>query len=204
MASEPRTVIGLFGGSFNPPHLAHQMVCLYVLETGAVDVVWMIPTYRHPFAKHLIDFEHRYEMCQLAAAMFGGRAVVSRIEAELGQPVSRTLDTIEALIARHPELDFRLVIGGDILAETDKWYRWDEIARLAPPVVVGRSGYGDESAAQLVDRSGEQERSGISADIELPRISSTEIRARIERGESAVPLVPRAVMDYIAGQGLYR
>ncbi|MEM9493118.1 MAG: nicotinate (nicotinamide) nucleotide adenylyltransferase [Myxococcota bacterium] len=185
--SDAPAVVALFGGSFNPPHLAHQMVCLYVLETSAVDAVWMIPTYRHPFAKELIAFEHRYAMCQRACRGLGGRAEVSAIEAELDLPVSRTLDTVNALAERHPGTRFRLVIGADILAETDKWYRWDEVARLAPPLVVGRGGYGDGGAA-----------------IELPRISSTQVRAILARGESAVPLVSRSVMDYIAEQGLYR
>lgn len=187
-------VIGLFGGSFNPPHLAHQMVCLYVLETCAVDAVWMIPTYRHPFAKDLLEFGHRFRMCQLAASGFGERVAVSAIEAELDRPVSRTLDTLNALVERYPGAAFRLVIGADILAETDKWYRWDEIARLAPPIVVGRSGYVRDPA------HGE----ALESAIDLPRISSTEVRARLSRGQSAVPLVPRVVMDYIAERGLYR
>ena len=173
----------------------------------------MIPTYRHPFAKHLAEFEHRYHMCQLATRVFGSRVAVSRIEAELDQPTSRTLDTVRALMARHPDSRFRLVIGADVLAEADKWYRWDQIARLAPPIVVGRSGYSRQpggraagSAASSVGQpavpDGSPERS--PAAISLPRISSTEVRERLSRGQSAVPLVSRLVMDYIAERGLYR
>jgi len=198
--SPARPVVGIFGGSFNPPHLAHQMVCLYVLETSAVDAVWMIPTYRHPFAKDLLEFRHRFRMCQLAAGVFGDRVVVSDIEADLDRPVSRTLDTLEALIARHPDTRFRLVIGADILTETDKWYRWDEIARLAPPIIVGRSGY--DRDPEPGDRAGPV--APLEHAIELPRISSTEVRERLSRGQSAVPLVPGVVMDYIAERGLYR
>ena len=108
--------IGIFGGSFNPPHVAHQMLMLYVLETRDVDAVWMIPTYHHPFAKALLDFEHRCRMCELAAAALGPRVEVSRIEGELARPVSRTLETIEVLRERHPDTSFRLVIGADILS----------------------------------------------------------------------------------------
>lgn len=196
-AAGARRVIGLFGGSFNPPHLSHQMVCLYALEACAVDAVWMIPTYRHPFAKELIDFSHRVAMCRLAAAIFGGRVEVSEIEAELDLPVSRTLHTVEALVERYPETSFRLVIGADILAETDKWYRWDDIARLAPPLVVGRTGVDPGDDANPDDDV-------TASEIDLPRISSTEVRARLSRGQSGVPLVPRVVMDYIAKRGLYR
>ena len=178
--------IAIFGGSFNPPHVAHQMVCLLVLEAYPVDQVWVVPTFHHPFAKSLIDFEHRFAMCQLAMAPFGDRVEVSRIEAELGQAHSRTLDTLQALRSRHPEVSFRLVVGADILAERDKWYRWDEIERLAPPIVIGRAGYPSETR------------------FELPAISSTEVRARLAAGQSAAPLVPSRVLEYIADQGLYR
>ena len=51
------TTVALFGGSFNPPHIAHQMVALWVLETQAVDGLWMLPTWRHPFGKPLVDHE---------------------------------------------------------------------------------------------------------------------------------------------------
>jgi nicotinate-nucleotide adenylyltransferase len=180
------STVAIFGGSFNPPHLAHQMLCLSVLETAAVDELWMVPTYRHPFAKHLVPFEHRFRMCELAVEVFAGRVQVSRIEEELGQPSSRTLDTLQALRAQHPETELRLVVGADILAERDKWYRWDEIERLAPSIVVGRQGYESDAA------------------IELPNVSSTAIRERLARGQSAIPMVPRSVMRYIEEHSLYR
>lgn len=191
--SQPRT-IALFGGSFNPPHVAHQMVCLLVLETCEVDELWMLPTYHHPFAKHLAPFEDRFRMCELAAAALGPRVRVSRIEAELDQQVSRTLYTLRALLERHPADRFRLVIGTDILTETEKWCRWDEIVALAPPIVIGRAGYD----MAMVDHDDE------SLSVELPRISSTVIRERLSSGQSALPLVPRLVMNYIAERGLYR
>jgi nicotinate-nucleotide adenylyltransferase len=189
----PERAVALFGGSFNPPHLAHQMACLVVLETQPVDELWMIPTYRHVFGKELAPFDDRVEMCRRAARPFGERVRVSEVERELGAPQSRTLDTVMELRRRHPGTEFRLVIGEDILAERDAWYRWDDLVALAPPVVLGRAGRAGDAA----DPAG-------PARLELPDISSTDVRARIARGESAVPLVPRAVMDYIAGRGLYR
>jgi nicotinate-nucleotide adenylyltransferase len=176
--------VALFGGSFNPPHLGHAMACLYVLETQKVDLLWMLPAFRHPFGKDLAPFEHRVAMCELLARGFGGRVQVCTLERDLEQEVNRTLDTLRALCERHPDCQFRLVVGADILAETASWHRWDEIERLAEPVVIGRVGYGD-------------------AELNLPDVSSTEVRRRIAAGKSAVPLVSRAVMDYIAEQGLY-
>lgn len=185
-AAAPR--IALFGGSFNPPHMAHLMAMLLVLETEPVDELWMIPTFRHAFGKELASFEDRLAMCRRAAGPLGPRVRVSEVERELGQAQSRSYDTVVELRRRHPGASFRLVVGEDILAERDAWHRWDDLAALAPPIVLGRAG-----------RSG-----AAGARIALPAISSTEARARVARGESAVPLVPRAVMDYIAERGLYR
>jgi nicotinate-nucleotide adenylyltransferase len=189
--------IAFFGGSFNPPHVAHQMVCLLVLETCPVDAVWMVPTYRHAFAKDLVDFEDRCRMCELAARALGDRVEVSRIEAEIDQQRSRTLDTLQALCERHPDVRFRLIIGADILSETAKWYRWDEVVALAPPIVVGRSGY--RAVPEHGSGAGFQQ-----LDLDLPRVSSTEVRERLSRGQDVLPLLPRVVLDYIAERGLYR
>jgi len=178
----------VFGGSFNPPHVAHQMAALYVLETQPVDAVVVVPAYRHPFDKKLTSFEHRLEMTRLAMAPLGPRAVVSDVEREIGGEASLTLHTLQALSARHPDVSLRLVIGSDILPEREKWYRWDEVARLAPPIIIARAGFPAPDDAA----------------VEMPAVSSTEVRARLARGESGLPLVPRSVSDYILVHGLYR
>jgi nicotinate-nucleotide adenylyltransferase len=182
--------VALFGGSFNPVHAAHQLVALYVLETLPIDALWLVPTYAHPFGKPLEAYEHRVAMCELAAASLGPRVTVSRAEQELalrpGFVASRTLDLIEMLAEQHPGETFRLVIGSDILAETDKWHRWDAVAAAAPPIVIARPGFpGGQGAV-------------------MPDISATHVRELLARhDEEASRLVPRAVMGYIAAHGLY-
>ena len=179
----------VFGGSFNPPHVAHQMVCLYVLETYAVDQMIVVPTWRHPFDKELAPFADRMEMTRKAMAALGPRVEVSAIEEEIGGESSRTLATLEALQARAPETKLRLVIGADILPERHKWWRWSDIEKLAPPIVVGRQGYDSPPNTPHV---------------EVPGVSSTAIRERLARGESIAGLVPRSVAVHIAEQELYR
>lgn len=180
------TTVGIFGGSFNPPHIGHQALCLMVLETCDVDELWLVPTFRHVFDKELVDFEDRFAMCERMARPFAGRVTVSRVEEELGSPQSRMLDTLEELYRRFPGLAFRLIIGADILAETHRWHEWDRVAALAPPIVFGRRGFADGDLPAP------------------PEVSSTEVRRRLAASESAVPLVPRSVLDYIASRGLYR
>src|SRR5512146_215517 len=98
--------VALFGGSFNPPHVGHQLLALYVLETEPVDELWLVPCWRHPFEKELAPFEHRLRMTEAAAAALGPRARVSDVEARLGGDKSRTLLTVRALQASHPDVEF--------------------------------------------------------------------------------------------------
>lgn len=189
------TKVALFGGSFNPPHVAHQLVALYVLETCDVDELWFVPTYVHPFHKALASFEDRIAMCELVAEPLGPRAHVSRVEEELAQQpdfvASRTFDLVELLLAQEPENSFRLVIGADILRETDKWYRWDDLVQLAPPLVIGRTGYPLPV--------------GTETGIAMPEISATRARELLAAGDpAAAALLPRGVVRYIAERGLYR
>ncbi|HSD86019.1 MAG TPA: nicotinate (nicotinamide) nucleotide adenylyltransferase [Kofleriaceae bacterium] len=194
MSRPASRVVGLFGGSFNPPHVAHQLVALYVLET-LVDEVWFVPTYSHPFGKPLVAYDHRVAMCELAAAPLGARARVSRAEQELAHRpdfvASRTLDLVEHLYASFPDVELRLVVGADILGETDKWYRWDDLVARAPLIVVGRGGYTLPDGSQ-------------STGIEMPQVSATRIRDLLAHKDPTVSaLLPQTVLRYIARHGLY-
>jgi nicotinate-nucleotide adenylyltransferase len=182
--------VAIFGGSFNPPHVAHQMAVLWTLETQAVDEVWLVPTFKHAFEKQLAPFEDRLEMCRRAVAPLGARVQVSAIEAELAAEHSYTLHTLEALAQRHPRTSWRLIIGADILPDRGKWYRWDEVEKIAPPIIVGRQGYVAPPELGTI--------------VELPAISSTAVRARIFAGQPIDALVPRAVASWIAERGLYK
>jgi len=176
--------VAIYGGSFNPPHVAHQLALTYVLATAHVDEVWMVPTFKHPFDKELAPFSDRAKMCELAASPFKAVRVV-RIEEELGGD-SFTLRTMRALMERHPDHRFSLVIGADLLGERERWHGWAELKDLVPFVVVGRQGAPD------------------AGPIALPAISSTMVRQRVKQGEPVDPLVANDVADYIRARGLYR
>jgi nicotinate-nucleotide adenylyltransferase len=185
--------IAIFGGSFNPPHVAHQLVCTTVLSTASppVDEIWMVPTWKHPFDKPLCGYAERVAMCELAARAFGGRVAVSRIEEELGGH-SFTLRTVRALKARHPEIELALVIGADLLGERERWHGWAELKTLIPFIVVGRAGQTQGGEGDAANR------------LDLPAVSSTEVRARLESGAQVDALVDHAVLDYIRAHGLFR
>lgn len=183
-----RRRVAFFGGSFNPPHVAHVLAVVYALSTAPIDEVIVVPVYRHPFAKELASFEDRLAMCELALGWIP-RTTISRVEEELGGE-SRTLRTIEHLVAAHPDWELRLLVGADVLPDLPKWHRFDRIAELAPPIVLGRAG---------VDVAG-------APTAFLPQVSSTEVRDALAAGDRAAvaPCLPAAVLDYVTGHGLYQ
>lgn len=177
--------IALYGGSFDPPHVGHQLVCLYVLATKQVDLVWLMPCASHPFGKQSLSFEHRLEMCRLAARVLPQVSVCS-IEGELPTP-SYTLRTVQALKKKQPADEFVIVIGEDVAPGLPTWYGWEELSRLVEFVVVGREG----------------SQSSLNFPIRMPNVNSTHIRTQLAQGQLPTDLVPTCVLDYIQAHHLY-
>lgn len=181
-------VTAVFGGSFNPPHLAHVLAVSVVLARFDVRRFLVVPTFKHPFAKSLAPYEDRLEMCRLAMGWLPG-VEISTVERTLGGE-SRTLRTLEHLAELHPGESLRFVMGADLVVESTKWYGFDRITALAPPIVLGRVGVTYEGAPPPV----------------LPSISSTEVRAMIAEGrdDALAELVPRDVLAHVRAAKLYR
>ncbi len=182
-----REVVAIFGGSFNPPHMAHVLVVATVLARFEVAKVLVVPTFQHPFAKALASYEDRVAMCERAMGWLP-RTEVSRVEQELGGE-SRTLRTLEHLAAAHPGWQMRFVMGADLMAESPKWFGFDRISALAPPIVLGRVGVVYDGAPTPI----------------LPAISSTEVRAKIADGrfEELAEVLPKDVLAYVRERRLY-
>jgi len=176
--------LAVFGGSFDPPHLSHTLAAAYVLSAYTVDRVLVVPTARHPFDKQLSPFEHRCRMLELAMRDLR-RVEVCMIERELPAP-SLTVRTLEALADRMPSAQLRLVIGSDLVAETQAWHDFPRIQALAPPIVLPRAGY---------DSTGQSPA--------LPAISSTEARRRLRDDEPTEGWLSPAVAKYARDNALY-
>lgn len=177
--------VAVFGGSFNPPHVAHVLGAAFVLSTGEVDEVLVVPCFRHPFAKELASFEDRLAMCRLAFAPLAAVSV-SDVERDLGGE-SLTVRTLEHLAAQHPDWTLRLVVGADVVAEMDRWTRPERVRALAPPLILGRVGAPSLDGVPNV----------------LPDVSSTALREALARGEAGAPLLPASVAEYARARGLY-
>ncbi|KYF64926.1 nicotinate (nicotinamide) nucleotide adenylyltransferase [Sorangium cellulosum] len=200
--SEARRV-AVFGGSFNPPHVAHVLAATYAISVAPIDEVLVVPVYRHPFSKELASFEHRLAMCQLALGWLPGVSV-STVERELGGE-SLTLRTLEHLAATHPGWAMRLLVGADVLPDLPRWHRFDRIEQIAPPIVLGRSGFVASVAPHPDDAAAVARPALRAADVLLPQISSSDVRRAFAAGdlEAVRQRVPSAVLDYALAHGLY-
>jgi nicotinate-nucleotide adenylyltransferase len=179
--------VAVYGGSFDPPHLGHVLSVAWALSAAEVDEVWIIPTWKHAFDKeHDVPFEERLSMCELAFAPFR-HVAISDIERRLGG-VSKTLRTLDALETQHPDAVFRLLVGADVLPTTDRWHQWDEVVKIAPPLVIGRQGYPVPEGCPL----------------SIPNINSTDIRSGLASGGDITGLVPTAVIEHIRSHALYQ
>ncbi|RXF75702.1 nicotinate-nucleotide adenylyltransferase [Hansschlegelia zhihuaiae] len=130
--------IGLYGGSFNPPHEAHRKVALTALKRLKLDRVWLLVTPGNPLKDNaaLPPLDER-----LAAArrlLAHPRVEATGVEAAMG--VTRTYDALAYLTARCPDVRFVWIMGADNLATFHRWGRWWEIAARAPIAVVDRPG----------------------------------------------------------------
>lgn len=182
----PGTQVALLGGSFNPPHVGHLLAATYIKATQPIDQVWLVPSYRHPFGKPLVDFEHRVRMCQAMCSEVSGWLRVCEIERELTAD-GRTVETLKHLAQRYPEHRFSLVIGSDILKDLPHWKDFAEIERQARVLVLQRPGHPSQRAIGPP----------------LASVSSSEVRQLLEKGEDPSPLVPRTVLDYARTRHLY-
>lgn len=180
--------VAFFGGSFDPPHVAHVLLVTYALLTLPVDEVLVVPVYEHAFNKRLAPYDDRVRLCERAFKDLP-RVRVSRVEEELPRP-NRTLHTLQHLQAQDTNATLRLLIGSDVLGEVQKWYAYAEVTRLAPPLVVSRPGYPHASPAVL------------------PDVSSTLVRELFARRDAAslerlAGLVPHDVLRYVLEHELY-
>lgn len=209
--------IALFGGSFDPPHIGHQLACLYVLETHEVDEVWMLPCAQHPFEKQMSPFVHRVAMCQHAVASLP-RVQVCTIEQELSGP-SYTLHTVRELSARYPQHEFLLVIGADLLRERAHWHGAAELCQRVRFIVLGRrhveGTHPSRPPAALAHASQAALAQGSlvavqpsdlrhAEPLDLPAVSSTAVRQALAEGRQPRAWVSRRVLSYIQEHGLYR
>ena len=197
--------IGMFGGAFDPPHLAHLALARAAVAQCALDVLHIVPT-GHAWHKSrtLSDGRDRLAMARLAFEGMPGTWVDDREVVRPGPTF--TIDTLEALQAENPGAQLYLMMGADQFAAFRQWHRWDAILRLAIICIAGRP-HSTWAAGQFDAFPGDKDRFLV---LELPLMSTsaTQIRqlaASSGGADSAIAqLVPEQVARYISEHQLYR
>ncbi len=189
--------IGLFGGTFDPPHTAHVELARLARDALALDELRWIPAGR-PWqkARSITPAEHREAMVR-AAIEGEPRFVLDRCELERDGP-SYMVDTVQALQAREPDARWVLILGQDQLAGLHTWHRWRELLARVELAVADRPG----AAAAVDPEVAAVTRQAVP--LPLRDIASTDIRARVRQGLPIAELVPPAVARYIDRHHLYR
>ena len=189
--------IGIFGGTFNPPHIAHKIAAEFCRQELELDKVMFIPSGNHPL-KDSIDPEHRLNMAVVAFSC-DKNFEVNEIDIKNKVEKSFTVNTLRELKEIYEsDTQFILLIGADNLLELHKWKDPHQIFDLAQVAVMHRPGYEIASADnQFLAKV-------TSVEIPLMEISSTMIRDRILRGLSVKYLVDPDVEHYIKEKNLYR
>jgi nicotinate-nucleotide adenylyltransferase len=202
----PHLGIGVFGGSFNPPHLSHRRLCATALDRLPIARLLVLPSGDHPLkrSQDMAPAADRLAMCRLAFGDLPGVAVDDR---ELRRPgPSFTVDTLAELRAEHPGAPLYLLVGSDNLRILGLWREPARILELATLVTYPRSGHPIDAASLAALPVPAEARSRIAAhvlDLPADAVAASDLRARWRRGERNLPELATAVRDYIAAHGLY-
>lgn len=192
--------IGIFGGTFNPPHIAHNIVITNVLEQASLDKVLIIPSAIPPL-KGAVDVApplHRYNMCNLAFGL-DKYFEVSDVEIKQEATISYTVDTLLNLrkLYNPNTTKFYLIIGIDQLLILDKWKTPEKLFLLSEVLVINRPGF-------LIHNAEKKYLERVKL-LSVPNIdiSSTMIREYLKKGRSIKYLVLPDVEKYIYENSLY-
>ena len=192
--------IGIFGGTFNPPHIGHTRLAEHFVKELELDRLLVIPTFLPPHkqAADLASGEDRMNMCLLAFP----DAVVSSIELNRGGK-SYTYDTLCEIREQYPGDELFFIVGSDMLLTFDKWYKYEEILDMVTLCAADRE-EGDSPLKQCGIPDFFSGKRLVVSSLPAFEVSSTEIRERIANGESTVGLLDEAVRFYIDEKGLYK
>lgn len=199
-AALPRR-IGVFGGAFDPPHVAHVALAQAAIENLRLDVLFVIPTGEaYHKSRSLTPAVHRLEMAYLAFADLDCVVVDPRETLRTGP--SYTVDTLLEMRTEYPDAQLFLILGEDQAQAWGSWHRFSEIPGLATICVAERA---DSTRARGIFNALTSEIPGLRL-LEMPpmEVSATDIRLRLAHGQPAAPLVFDPVARYIAQHHLYR
>lgn len=189
--------IGILGGSFDPPHLCHQLLALSFLTLEPIDELWIIPCADHAFKDELTSFRHRFAMSEIAFKRLSAVRVLD-IEKKLETP-NYTIETIDAILQKRPDLKLLLCLGSDLIHSFHTWHNAALLAQKVKIALFERNTFPIASLPPLLKNA------HIHRGYALPNTNSTAIRdflARREK-EEVCNFLDRDVFSYIKENRLY-
>jgi len=188
--------IGLFGGTFDPPHVGHLVTAVNVRHALSLDLVLLVVAH-HPWQKEgTRRITSSADRLAMVAAAVRGVAGIEESDVEIARGGdSYTADTLATLAERYPGAEMYTIVGDDAAAGLPTWERADEVVARSHLVVVDRPG----EPVELPDVT-----EWIRVEVPRLEVSSTDLRARVLDGRPLRFLVPDAVLDLIAARRLYR
>ena len=187
--------IGLFGGTFDPPHVGHLVTAVNVRHALQLDVVVLMVAnvpWQKENSRRITPADDRFALVEAAVARVPGLEA-GRIEIDHGG-ASYTADTLCALAEQHPDAQLFTIMGDDAAESFTTWHRYEEVATKSLLVVVDRPG----KAVQLPNQFTWEH-------VEVPHldVSSTDLRARFHDGRPLEFLIPDPVLEVVRERGLY-
>jgi nicotinate-nucleotide adenylyltransferase len=196
----PQSRIGIYGGAFDPPHLAHEALARAAIEQFRLDVLHILPTGQawHK-SRSLIAAEHRVAMAELAFADLAQARMDKRETLRSG--ASYTIDTLRELQTENPQAQLFLLMGQDQLQFFPQWHRFEEILQIATLLVALRA----DSITATDPKDPINQGKILFHTIRMPAspISATQIRHLSQQQQSIDHLVKPAVARYIDAHRLY-
>ncbi len=197
--------IGIIGGTFDPIHNGHLLMAENSRKAFSLDKIIFIPAGIPPHKKdkNISSNVHRYNMTLLAINN-NKHYFLSDIELKR-EGISFTVDTIKHLKSIFSGAELYFIMGSDSLLQIEKWKDYEELLSLCNFIVAKRPNYDDEQLKRKVDNLNSLYKSFIYI-VEGPvlDVSSSDIRNKVQRGESITYLVPNPVEEYIYKHELYK
>ena len=189
--------LGIFGGSFDPPHVGHLLAAVDAFEALTLDRLIFVPAAVQPLKAGMASAlpHHRLTMVRLLVGA-DTRFTVDAVEIERAG-LSYTVDTLETFAQRFPSAERFFIVGEDAMTAFAAWKAPQRIMRLAHVAILRRPGATAADMSHAPDGT-------ISLSTRLIDVSSTEIRERVRDGKSIRGFVPESVAAFIETERLYR
>jgi len=194
--------LGIFGGSFDPPHIGHLLAAVDAYESLALDKLFFVPAAIQPLKAGMpaTAAHRRLAMVRLLVGA-DSRFAVDAVEIDRAG-LSYTVDTLETFAQRFPDAERFFLIGEDAMTAFGAWRNPEQILKLAKLAILRRQG--GVGSVSTVDSEPSLPSGTIALATRLVDVSSTEIRERVRDGKSIRGFVPESVAAFIETERLYR